>query len=72
VARRLQNRAQRPARGVRRGLTKFLSAMRQAVARTPDALVGKQLRQFVKVTAGYRPGLLTCHRSPDLPRTNNA
>ena len=29
------------------------------------------LKQFVKVTRSYWPGLFACYESSDLPRTNN-
>jgi hypothetical protein len=60
VARLLKNEAQRPAREVRRQLSRLLSAMRQAAAQTSAVTVRGQLRHFVKVTKSYWPGLFAC------------
>jgi len=71
VARLLANEAQRPARQVRRRLSKLLSRMRQAAATTDDEVVSGQLQRFVKVSKSYWPGLFACYDTADLPRTNN-
>jgi hypothetical protein len=71
VARLLKNEAGRPASEVRRGLSRILSAIRQAAAKTPEGALRAQLRHFVKVTKSYRPGLFACYTSTDIPRTNN-
>jgi hypothetical protein len=71
VAQLLKNREQRPAAAVRRRLSRLLSGMRQAAARTEAAELRQQLRHFVKVTQSYRPGLFHGYASADLPRTNN-
>jgi hypothetical protein len=71
VARLLENEAGWPAREVRRRLGRILGQMRQAAARSKDEAVQAQLRQFVKVTRSYRPGLFHCYGAEDIPRTNN-
>ena len=71
VARLLANEAQRPAREVRRRLSKILSQLRQAATTSVEPDVSQQLRHFVKVTKSYWPGLFSCYTSADLPRTNN-
>ena len=45
--------------------------MRRAVATTDEPTVRAGLKQFVKVTRSYWPGLFACYESSDLPRTNN-
>jgi len=71
VARILKNKAQLPARKVRRQLTRVLSRIRREAMRDPKASVRSQLRHFAKVTKSYWPGLFACHDSRDIPRTNN-
>jgi hypothetical protein len=71
VARLLANESQRPAKAVRRQLSRVLSAMRQAAAQAEEEAVREQLQHFVKVTKSYWPGLFRCYESEDLPRTNN-
>jgi hypothetical protein len=71
VARLLANEQQRPAKAVRRQLSKIMSQMRQAAATTPDTELAGQLRRFVKVSKSYWPGLFGCYESAELPRTNN-
>jgi hypothetical protein len=71
VAKVLANAAQRPAKGVRRQLSRILSAMRQAAVQAQEEEPRTQLQHFVKVTKSYWPGLFRCYASPDLPRTNN-
>ena len=39
--------------------------------RRRTAPVWAGLKQFVKVTRSYWPGLFACYESSDLPRTNN-
>ena len=45
--------------------------MRRAAATTTEPAVRAGLKQFVKVTRSYWPGLFRCYESSDLPRTNN-
>src|SRR4051794_7372411 len=45
--------------------------MRQAAATTTEPSVRAGLKQFLKVTKSYWPGLFRCYESADLPRTNN-
>ena len=45
--------------------------MRQAAAQASEPFVQEGLRQFVKVSCSYRPGLFGCYESADLPQTNN-
>jgi hypothetical protein len=71
AAKVLANEAQRPAPDVRRQLSRLLSGMRQAAARTQEEGTRTQLQHFVKVTGSYWPGLFHCHASPHIPRTNN-
>jgi len=71
VARLLENKAKRPAKEVRRGLSALLSKIRQAAAQAKDPAVAEQLRWFVKVTRSYWKGLFHCYESSDIPRTNN-
>lgn len=71
VARLLKNREQRPVAAIRRQLSRLLSRMRQAAARTEAADLRQQLQHFVKVTQRWRPGLFYCYEVADLPRTNN-
>jgi hypothetical protein len=71
VARLLENKPERPAKEVRRGLSALLSKIRQAAEQAKDAVVAEQLRQFVKVTRNWWGGLFHCYDSPDIPRTNN-
>jgi hypothetical protein len=71
VAQVLANRKKRPAQEVRRRLSRILSAMRAASARTDEEGLRKQLQHFVKVTKSYWPGLFRCYSSRYLPRTNN-
>lgn len=71
VARVLENKAGRPARRVRRGLSALLSKIRRAASESKDPGVAEQLRHFVKVTRSYWSGLFHCYDSADLPRTNN-
>ena len=71
VARLLGNKAQRPARQVRRGLSALLSKIRQAAAQAKDPVVTELLQWFLKVTKSYWSGLFRCYESPDIPRTNN-
>ena len=71
VARWLANEAQRPARQVRRQLSKILSQVRRAAATAPEPALAQQLQHFVKVSKSYWPGLFACYEFADLPRTNN-
>ncbi len=45
--------------------------LRRAAATTTEPAVRAGLKQFVKVTRSYWPGLFACYDSADLPRTNN-
>jgi hypothetical protein len=67
----LENKANRSAKQVRRGLSALLSKIRQAAKKARDPVVAEQLRRFVKVTRSYWGGLFHCYDSPDIPRTNN-
>lgn len=71
VARLLENKKKLPAKKLRRGLSQILTKMRQAAQRTKDRALREQLRNFVKVTKSYWPGLFRCYESVDIPRTNN-
>src|SRR5262249_36569860 len=65
VARLLKNREQRPVADMRRRLSRLLSAMRQAAARTEAEELRPQLRHFLKVTKSWRPGLFHCYQVVD-------
>ena len=71
VAKVLANEARRPAAGVRRQLSRILSAMRKAAVEAQEKEQCMRLQHFVKVTKSYWPGLFRCYASPDIPRTNN-
>ena len=71
AARILKNEEGLPAKKVRRRLVQLLAQMRRAVATTDEPTVRAGLKQFVKVTRSYWPGLFACYESSDLPRTNN-
>jgi hypothetical protein len=71
VARLPDNKAERPARQVRRGLSALLRRIRQAAAQAKGPVVAEQLRRFIEVTKSYWRGLFHCYESPDIPRTNN-
>ncbi len=71
VARILKNEEGLPAQKVRRRLVQLLVRMRRAAATTGEPSVRAGLRQFLKVTKSYWPGLFRCYESADLPRTNN-
>ena len=71
VAHLLKNREQRPVADLRRRLSRFLSAMRQAAAQAEAAELRQQLQHFLKVTKRWRPGLFHCYTTAELPRTNN-
>jgi hypothetical protein len=71
VAHLLKNREQRPVPEIRRRLSRLLSGMRQAAARTEAEELRRQVRHFIKVTKNWRPGLFYCYQTADLPRTNN-
>lgn len=71
VAHLLENKAKRPGRQVRRGLSALLSKIRQAAKKAKNPVVAEQLRWFVKVTRSYWAGLFHCYSSADIPRTNN-
>ena len=46
-------------------------ADRRAAATTGEPSVRAGLKQFLKVTRSYWPGLFRCYDAADLPRTNN-
>ncbi len=71
AARILKNEEGLPAKKVRRRMVQLLARMRRAVATTDEPAVRASLKQFVKVTRSYWPGLFACYESSDLPRTNN-
>jgi hypothetical protein len=71
AARILKNEEGLPAKKVRRRLVQLLVRMRKAAATTTEPSVRSGLKQFLKVTKSYWPGLFRCYESADLPRTNN-
>src|SRR5262245_38578027 len=71
AARILKNEEGLSAKKVRRRLVQLLVRMRQAAATTTEPSVRTGLKQFLKVTKSYWPGLFRCYESPDVPRTNN-
>jgi hypothetical protein len=71
AARILKNERELPVKKVRRRLVQLLVRMRRAAATTGEPSVRAGLKQFVKVTKSYWPGLFGCYESADLPRTNN-
>ncbi len=71
AARILKNEEGLPAKKVRRRLVQLLVRMRRAAATTDEPAVRAGLKQFLKVTRSYWPGLFRCYESSDLPRTNN-
>jgi hypothetical protein len=66
AARILKNESRLPGKAVRRRLVR----MRRAAATTEEPSVRAGLKQFLKVTESYWPGLFPCYESADLPRTN--
>ena len=71
AARILKNEEGLSAKKVRRRLVQLLVRMRRAAATTTEPSVRAGLKQFLKVTKSYWPGLFHCYESPDVPRTNN-
>jgi hypothetical protein len=71
AARILKNEEGLPAKKVRRRLVQLLVRMRKAAATTSEPSVRAGLRQFLKVTKSYWPGLFRCYDSADVPRTNH-
>ena len=71
AARILRNEEGLPAKQVRRRLVQLLVRMRKAAATAGEPSVRAGLRQFLKVTRSYWPGLFRCYESADVPRTNN-
>jgi hypothetical protein len=71
AARILKNEEGLPAKKVRRRLVQLLVRMRRAAATTGEPSVRAGLKQFLKVTQSYWPGLFRCYESADVPRTNN-
>ena len=69
VARILKNEEGLPTKTVRRRLVQLLGRMRRATTGEPSVRAG--LKQFLKVTRSYWPGLFRCYDTADLPRTNN-
>jgi hypothetical protein len=71
AARILKNEEGLAAKKVRRRLVQLLVRMRKAAATTTEPSMRAGLKQFLKVTKSYWPGLFRCYESPDVPRTNN-
>jgi hypothetical protein len=71
AARILKNEGGLPTKKVRRRMVQLLVRMRRAAATTGEPAVRSGLKQFLKVTKSYWPGLFPCYESADLPRTNN-
>jgi len=71
AARILKNEEGLSVKKVRRRLVQLLVRMRQATATTTEPSVRTGLKQFLKVTQSYWPGLFRCYESPEVPRTNN-
>ena len=71
AARILKNEAGLPVKKVRRRLVQLLVRMRKAATTTGEPSVRAGLKQFLKVTKSYWPGLFGCYELTDLPRTNN-
>jgi hypothetical protein len=71
AARILKNEEGLPAKAVQRRLVQLLVRMRKAAATTGEPSVRAGLKQFLKVTKSYWPGLFRCYDSADVPRTNN-
>jgi Transposase, Mutator family len=71
AARILKNENRLPGKTVRRRLVQLLVRMRRAAATTEEPSVRAGLKQFLKVTKSYWPGLFPCYESADLPRPNN-
>ena len=71
VARILKNEEGLPTKKVRRRLVQLLGRMRRAATTTGEPSVRAGLKQFLKVTRSYWPGLFRCYDAADLPRTNN-
>jgi hypothetical protein len=71
AARILKNEGGLSAKKVRRRLVQLLARMRRAAATAGEPSVRSGLKQFLKVTKSYWPGLFGCYDSADLPRTNN-
>jgi hypothetical protein len=71
AARVLKNEDRLPGKTVRRRLVQVLVRMRRAAATTEEPSVRAGLKQFLRVTKSYWPGLFPCSESADLPRTNN-
>ena len=71
VARILKNEEGLPTKKVRRRLVQLLGRMRRAATTTGEPSVRAGLKQFLKVTRSYWPGLFRCYDTADLPRTNN-
>jgi hypothetical protein len=67
----LKNEEGLPAKKVRRRLVQLLVRMRKAAATTDEPSVRSGLKQFLKVTKSYWPGLFRCYESADVPGTNN-
>jgi len=64
AARILKNEEGLSAKKVRRRLVQLLVRMRQATATTTEPSVRTGLKQFLKVTQSYWPGLFRCYESP--------
>ena len=71
VARILKNEEGLPTKKVRRRLVQLLGRIHRAATTTGEPSVRAGLKQFLKVTRSYWPGLFRCYDAADLPRTNN-
>jgi len=71
AARILKDEGGLSAKRVRRRLVQLLVRMRKAATTTTEPSVRSGLKQFLKVTKSYGPGLFRCYESSDVPRTNN-
>jgi hypothetical protein len=71
AARILKNEEGLAAKAVRRRLVQLLVRMRKAATTTGEPSVRAGLKQFLKVSKSYWPGLFRCYESADVPRTNN-
>ena len=69
MARILKNEEGLPTKKVRRRLVQLLGRTARVTTGEPSARAG--LKQFLKVTRSYWPGLFRCYDAADLPRTNN-
>jgi hypothetical protein len=71
VAEVLAQEAQRPAKEVRRPLSRILRGLRRTAAQAAAQEQRERLQHVVKVSTSYWRGLFACYPSPEIPRTNN-